>query len=118
MNRRKVFVSSILDKLTEDFSEERKCAVRVIGDYPFLEPWVFEEEPASSKSLKSSYLDEVRQSDIFVLLAGEHLTKPVADEFDTARAAMKPILLFLKKVTQRSEEAEVGSIPTSRTRVT
>jgi hypothetical protein len=104
MNRRRVFISSILDKSKEDFSEERTRALRVIRAYPFLEPWAFEEEPASSKSLRSSYLDEVKQCDIFALIAGKHLTKPVADEFETAQASMKPILFFLRNLEERSDE--------------
>jgi hypothetical protein len=63
-------------------------------------------EPASPKPLLDVYIDAVKSSDLFVLIVGQHLTKPVRDEYDTARDHGKPMLLFTKVLASRDPDTD------------
>lgn len=95
-----VFVSSAI----EEFREERKVAKAVIGSYPFLEAWIFEEEGASAGPLEGSYLDKVRICSIFVLLLGREVTAPVRNEFLEAKAHGRRTLVLLKRSSDVPDE--------------
>ena len=47
-----------------------------------------------------------RGSDLFVLIVGQRLTKPVKDEYDAARDHSKPMLLFAKAAVSRDPDAD------------
>jgi hypothetical protein len=103
----RVFISSIMNRATEDLIAERNSARAAVQQFtPVTTPWAFEVEPASVKPLLDFYLDGVKSSDLFVLLLGSHLTPPVKSEFDVARDHGKPILVFAKEVPARSPEAD------------
>ncbi len=103
----RVFISSIMNRSTEDLHWEREAARHAVTHFaPITMPWAFEAEPASPKPLLDFYIDAVKSCDLFVLIIGQHLTAPVKDEFDTARDHGKPMLLFAKAVSPRDPEAD------------
>ena len=72
-NKLVVFVSSLIGELLE----ERKAVKEAIEALPLTRPWVFESTPASADPLESSYLDKVKECDIFILLLGKGISEPV-----------------------------------------
>jgi len=103
----RVFISCIMNRLTEDLIAERESACAAVDHFkPVTTPWAFEHEPASPKSLLDFYIDGVKSSDVFVLVIGSRITPPVKAEFDTARDHGKPMLVFAKAVPAREPEAD------------
>ena len=97
MEAYRVFVSSIMNRSTEDLVAEREAARAAVDQFaPITIPWAFEAEPASPKPLLDFYIDAVKSCDLFVLIVGKCLTQPVKDEYDTALDRGKPMLLFAK----------------------
>src|SRR2546422_11356796 len=68
--------------------------------------WAFEAEPASPKPLLNFYLDAVKPCDVFLLIVGQHVTRPVGDEVQVAVDYRKPMLVFCKEVSTRDPEAQ------------
>jgi len=102
----RVFISSIMNRATEDLLAEREAARGAVDHFrPVTTPWAFEAEPASPKPLLDFYIMGVKSSDLFVLLIGARVTAPVKAEFETARDHGKPMLLFAKDVQSRDLEA-------------
>jgi hypothetical protein len=103
----RVFISSIMNRATEDLLAERE-AVRGAVDHfgPVTIPWAFEAEPASPKPLLDFYINGVKSSDLFVLLVGAQMTEPVKAEFETARDHGKPMLVFAKALPSREPDAD------------
>src|SRR5690348_6263489 len=102
----KVFISSVMRRSLEDLSAEREAARAAIEQLdPIACAWAFENEPASTKRLRDSYLDEVKNCDLMVLIVGRYMTPPVRDEFDAARDHNKGILVFAKETSEREPEA-------------
>ena len=103
----RVFVSSIMNRSTEDLLAEREAACAAVEHFaPITTPWAFEAEPASPKPLLDFYIDAVKTSDVFILIVGQHLTKPVDDEFNAARDHNKPVLAFSKSLPSRDPGVE------------
>jgi hypothetical protein len=103
----RVFISSIMNRSIEDLLGEREAVRSAVEHFaPITTPWAFESEPASPKPLLDFYIDAVKSSDLFVLVVGQRVTKPVKDEFDTARDHGKPMLLFAKAASSREPDAD------------
>jgi Domain of unknown function (DUF4062) len=103
----RVFISSIMNRATEDLVAEREAARGAVDHFgPITTPWAFEAEPASPKPLLDFYINGVKSSDLFVLLVGARMTEPVKAEFDTARDHGKPMLVFAKDVPSRAPDAD------------
>jgi hypothetical protein len=102
MERAKVFISSVLKRSLEDLQAERDTIRAVVQSHGFLTPWAFEKAPASFEDLDESYLRNVNDCDIFVLLVGREATNPVAAEVQRARQLSKPILAFAKSECDRT----------------
>jgi len=100
-NRLLVFISSLIGEM----ALERKAVKEALETIPLTRPWVFEYTPASADLLEASYLNKVRECDIFILLLAENISAPVRKEWECAVACGKPRLVFLKK-TERSPEAQ------------
>jgi hypothetical protein len=105
MSKGTVFISSVLDRGKEDLRAERSALAEVVRQYGFLEDWRFEDAPASSEELESSYLNPVESCHVFVLLLGGVLTAPVAKEFAAARQHNRAILVFVKNQESRDAVA-------------
>ena len=95
-----VFVSSIMDKAREDLRAERDAVRTAVQSIGITQSWRFEDSPASSRHVDDAYLAKVREADIFVIILGQELSEPVRKEYETALAAQKPILAFLKATTR------------------
>jgi hypothetical protein len=102
----KIFVSSILNPSIEDLRPERLAVREVVESFPFLRAWAFEASPASSESLDQSYLRHVEECDVFVIILGEKVTPPVNAEWLRAKKLKKPILAFVKSVSNRTPEVD------------
>lgn len=87
----KVFISSALEELEHE-REIAKAAIQRLR----LVPVLFEGLPPTSKALEESYLDEVRDCDLFVLILWKSLRRPVRKELHEASLMRKPILVLLK----------------------
>jgi len=96
-----IFVSSRIDEL----SAERRSALNAISKIPVARAWVFEFTPPSSEEVEDSYLRKVEQCDVFILIIGETVSPPVMREYEVARAAGKPCLIFIKDC-ERGAEAD------------
>lgn len=103
-----VFVSSMINEL----SNERQAIRQAIQQIPLTKPWLFEFTPPSSENVDDSYLNKVKDCDIFLLIVGTSISLPVIHEFELANTIHKPCLIFLKDC-DRTEEAQsfVASIP-------
>lgn len=106
MEQGKVFISSVLNLEVEDLRKERDTAREVVESYRFLSPWAFEKTPASTDELDESYLKEVDECDLFVLIVGTGSTNPVTAELLRAKKQGKPLLLFAKSVENRTPHAQ------------
>ncbi len=103
----RVFISSIMNRATEDLIAEREAARAAVDHFGAVTtPWAFEAEPASPKPLLDFYINGVKSSDLFVLLVGAKMTEPVKAEFETARDHGKPMLVFSKVVPAREPDAD------------
>jgi hypothetical protein len=106
MEAYRVFISSIMNRSTEDLGAEREAMRTAVEHFaPITTAWAFETEPASPKPLLDFYIGAVKSCDLFMLIVGERITKPVKDEYDTARHHGKPILVFAKNVSAREPDA-------------
>src|ERR1700723_3012972 len=103
----KVFISSILNPSLEDLREERRIVREVVSSFSFLTPWAFEKAPASFEDLDDSYLRNVEECDVFIVLVGSESSNPGAAEVQRAIAKNKPILVFAKAVANRKPMAQM-----------
>jgi hypothetical protein len=102
----KVFISSIINPSIDDLKAERLAVREVVESFPFLKAWAFEATPASSENLDQSYLRHVEEGDAFVILFGAKVTPPVNAEWLRAKKLKKPILAFVKSVSNRTAEVD------------
>ncbi|MEX2160033.1 MAG: DUF4062 domain-containing protein [Dehalococcoidia bacterium] len=89
----RVFISSALDELEHE-REIARATVERLNLFPVL----FEGLPPTSKALEETYLDEVRDCDLFVVLLWKTFRPPVKKELEVATFYRKPILVLLKDV--------------------
>ena len=98
-----IFVSSVQKEL----GEERRALKAFVADNPllgrFFEVFLFEDIPASDRSVDDVYLEQVDRCALYVGLFGDSYGTPGSDnlspterEFDRATAAAKPRLIFVK----------------------
>lgn len=97
------FVSSVM---TPELQWARDAVVEALDAVPFTVPWAFEYSPASTEDVVPGYLRKVRESDFVVWLAGEDITRPVADELAEALAADVPVVALLLAASSRSTELQ------------
>ena len=102
MIKLKVFISSV----QAEFAAERQILFEYLMTDAllgrFFEPFIFENLPARDKSASDSYLDEVRQSDIYIGIFGKSYgyensegVSPTEKEFDLASTERKTRLIFI-----------------------
>ncbi len=75
------FVSSVMDS---SMQEVRDAAVEGLNSASFMAPWAFEYTPPSAEAADQSYLEKVRQADVFIWLVGHRTTNPVRREVEEA----------------------------------
>ena len=86
----KVFVSSLIKEL----QEERTIAKKAITNL-HLEPWIFEEKPATHHTPESFSLQNVNDCDIFIQILTNDISNIVQEEYEIARKCGKKILIFV-----------------------
>ena len=86
-----IFISSAMVELEQD----REIACETINEMTFNST-MFELFPAMSESPSETYLEKVRECDIFVLLLWKKFTGAVQQEYEEAIKKNKPVLIFLK----------------------
>lgn len=103
---RRIFISSV----QREFAKERKALAEMIRKDmllgTFFEVFLFEETTAQNRSAQSVYLDEVRNSDIYLGLFGteygfedEKGVSPTEREYDLATECGKYRLAFVKRAS-------------------
>lgn len=105
-----VFISSFC---REKYTYVRKALKKMIEDTGLANAYVFENEPGSSKDVKSAYLDEVARCDVFILLVdnSEPIYGATLSEYNLAKKLNKKILCFFcdentKEITETQREIE------------
>lgn len=99
----KIFISSV----QSEFASERENLCRYIRNDAmlgrFFQPFIFEELPATNKTVQQAYLEEVTLCDIYIGLFGtlygyedEEGISPTEREYDVATANNKHRLIFVK----------------------
>ena len=99
----KIFVSGKEDELFN----ERVIANQLIHEISF-EPIGSEVRNASDRSVQDEYLDEVNESQIYVVIFGTQYSKPSINEFQTARANQISTLIFVRQL--RNNETRDSSL--------
>ena len=103
MNLIRIFITSV----QTEFSHEREALRDYLCSDPlmqrFFDVFLFEDVPASDRRPDSLYLDEVKQSDVYVGLFGNDYgsedsdgISPTEREFDQATASDIHRLIFIK----------------------
>lgn len=101
MAKIKVFISSVMSEL----EEERAIVERSIEALDLL-PNRFEAWPAGPSDPRTRSLDEVRDSEIFVILVGTTVSGPVLAEYEAARETIPDRILAFVKRADRSSGAK------------
>ena len=102
MNKLKIFISSV----QSEFAEERQMLYEyLITDAllgRFFEPFIFEKLPATDIDVTSSYLNQLKQSDVYLGIFGKNYgfensqgISPTEIEFQTAGSEHKTRLIFI-----------------------
>jgi len=123
MDKKRIFISSV----QKEFAQERRQLCSYISKDALLGkhfvPFIFEELPATNQSIRQSYLSEVQNSDIYLVIAGikygyedEDGISPTEREFDEATKMNKYRICFVKTLTdkekrEKKEEAFVQNNP-------
>ncbi|MCQ2347971.1 MAG: DUF4062 domain-containing protein [Paludibacteraceae bacterium] len=113
MEKKKIFISSV----QSEFAEERKAIAAYIRQDALLsryfDPFLFEELPAQDQSAQRAYLDEVAQTEVYLLLVGEQYgnedqdgVSPTEREFDAASANHAYRIAMLKRTTNRQPKEQ------------
>lgn len=87
----KVFISSVME-----LADERETAKYAIKDL-YFEPVMWEDFDPESNAPPDVYRRKIIESDIVIFILGGTITKPVVEEYNTAREFGKPILIFFKE---------------------
>jgi hypothetical protein len=106
-NKITIFISSIMNKDTENLEAERNIVIDSVRNYSPTIPWAFENTPSSDLSAEEYYLRAVKECHLYFLLLGNSITKAVLNEYDEAKKENKSIFVFLKNVTRTDECARL-----------
>ncbi|MCX5885687.1 MAG: DUF4062 domain-containing protein [Proteobacteria bacterium] len=98
VRRINVFISSAMTELEYDREIVQQALLEMN-----VNPVLFEVFPAMSQSPSESYLDEVRNCDIFAILLWKSLRPAVLKEYTEALVWNKPILIFVKSLIDNEE---------------
>lgn len=103
MKKYKIFISGVQKELK---AERRAVKTAVLGDVllaEYFDVFLFEDAPARGKSPESAYLDEVKESDIYIGLLGDRYggsvgggMSPTEAELKEAQKRHKEILIYIK----------------------
>ena len=109
----RIFISSV----QREFAKERKQLAEYIRTDAmlgkFFKPFIFEELPAINMSAQEAYLHEAEHCDIYLGIYGQQYgnedaegVSPTEREFDTACAAHRHRLVFVKRAVEREAKEQ------------
>ncbi len=98
----RAFISSVM---TPELQPARDAVVGAFNRGAVLESWAFEFTPASSEEVDASYLRHVRECDLFVYIASNTVTAPVAAEVREALKTNKRMFVFCLGIDHLGKEA-------------
>ena len=104
--------------MSKEFAKERQAIKAYIqGDAllsRFFDVFLFEDIPARDRRADAVYLEEVRQSDLYLALLGEQYgwedatgLSPTHHEFNEATLLGKPRLIFVKGNTDENKHRKM-----------
>ncbi len=99
-------IKGFISSASEELEYDREVACESLREMN-VSPVLFEVFPAMSQSPLESCLDEVRNSDIFVMLLWKSLRPAVHEEYTEAVRRGKPILVLVKSLNE-NEERDAG----------
>ena len=117
MNPIRIFISSV----QSEFAREREALRDYLRDDPlmrrFFDVFLFEDVPASDRRPDDLYLDEVKQSDVYVGLFGNDYgsedaegISPTEQEFDQATASGIHRLIFVKGASDNDRHPKMQAL--------
>lgn len=99
-----VFISSTISELKDERLIVKEC-VEIFG----FEPVMFEEWGARSSGLRQTYIDEVMNSDLYIGIFYKKDSAPTIEEYETAKAHKKDIMIYVKKLARGRREKKLQS---------
>ena len=99
----RVFISSRQD---EEMSRARGMAIKVVGNYPGMEVWAFEDATASPEAARDRYIRNAGGADIVIWLIGSTTTTPIVEEVSACVRAQGKLLAFKLPADERDEETD------------
>ena len=103
--------------MTDEIEWARATAVEALSKNPTLVPWAFEFTPASSEGAVETYLDKVRDCDIFVWLVSNETTSPVEREIRLALELRKRFFWVILLPAERRDSLTNDLLADVRERV-
>lgn len=100
----RVFISSTISELNDERLIVKEC-VEMFG----FEPIMFEEWGARTSGVRQTYIDEVMNSDLYVGIFYENYSAPTIEEYETAKAHNKDIMIYVKNLTKGRKENKLQS---------
>lgn len=100
----RVFISS---RCGGRYATVRVALKHLIDETGLAKAYLFENAPASSQNVQSSYLDKVDDCHLFILISDneDDITPAVLSEFERAKTANKKILCFFCDETEKKESS-------------
>lgn len=116
MKKYKIFISGVQKELQ---TQRRAVKVAVLGDVllaEYFDVFLFEDAPARGKSAESAYLDEAKESDIYIGILGDRYggsvgggMSPTEAELREAQKYHKEILIYIKGANSTTDKGrEIG----------
>ncbi len=103
MKKYRIFVSGVQKELKQERRAVKKYVLNDALLSEYFDVFLFEDAPAKSKSAETSYLGEVKKSDIYIGILGTKYgstakgkTSPTEAEFREAKKSHKIILFYIK----------------------
>ncbi len=100
----RVFISSTISELKDERLIVKEC-VEMFG----FESAMFEEWGARSSGLRQTYIDEVMNSDLYIGIFYKDYSAPTIEEYETAKAHDKDIMIYVKNLAKDQREMKLQS---------
>ncbi len=115
MKKYKIFISGVQKELKVERRAVKDFITKDILLSEYFEVFLFEDSPAKGKSAQKAYIDEVRESDIYIGVLGQQYggsgkstVSPTESEFREARVKHKEILIYIKGKNSIDKNRDAG----------
>jgi predicted HTH transcriptional regulator len=115
MKKYKIFISGVQKELKAERRAVKDFITKDILLSEYFEVFLFEDSPAKGKSAEKAYIDEVRESDIYIGVldqqyggSGKGAISPTELEFREARLKHKEILIYIKGQNSIDKDRDAG----------